>query len=146
MSKNFMWAAVVVVGALLCSGCASTPKRDLSRIQGSWVGAEIGGEKGECRMVIEGDTIKFQGAQPQEWYVGTMTLNPKVNPKQALLLIQACSYPKYVNQTAKAIYKLEGKTLKIAHNGPGTEAVPTAFERNLAAQTRAFAFTRQGNP
>ena len=146
MSKNFMWAAVVVVGILVSCGCASTPKRDLSRMQGTWVGKEIGGEKGECRTTIEGDTIKFQGAQPQEWYVGTLTLNPKLKPKQAMLLIQTCAFPKYVNQTAKAIYRLEGKSLTIAHNGPGNEAVPTAFKRDLAAQTRAFAFTRQNYP
>jgi uncharacterized protein (TIGR03067 family) len=142
MSKNIMWAAGVVVGTLLCCGCASTPKRDLSRMQGTWVGHEIGGEKGECRMTIEGDTIKFQGAQPQEWYVGTLTLNPKAEPKQVKLLIQACAYPKYVNQTANAIYRLEGKSLTLAHNEPGNEAVPKAFERNVADRTRAFAFTR----
>ena len=75
-----------------------------------------------------------------------MTLNPKAQPKQAMILIGECAFPKYVNQTAKAIYKLEGKSLTIAHNGPGNEAVPTAFERDLAAQTRAFAFTRQNYP
>jgi len=143
MRKNFAFAAVVVVGILLSCGCASTPKRDLSRWQGTWVGKEIDGETGECRMTIAGDTIKFQGARPQEWYVGTLTLNPKANPKQAMILVEACAFPKYVNQTVKAIYKLEGKSLTLAHNQPGNEAVPGVFAPNLASQTRAFLFTRQ---
>ena len=94
-------------------------------------------------MTIEGDTIKFQGAQQQEWYVGKLTLIPKANPKQAMLMIESCAYPKYVNETARAIYKLEGKSLMMAHNVPGKDTVPTAFAPNPAAQTRAFIFTRQ---
>ena len=59
------------------------------------------------------------------------------------MLMGECGFPKYVNQTAKAIYKLEGKSLTIAGNEPGKEAVPTAFERNPTSQTRAFVFTKQ---
>jgi hypothetical protein len=72
-----------------------------------------------------------------------LALSPKTHPKQAIILIEACAFPRYVNRLAKAIYKLEGKTLTIAGNEPGNEAVPTAFGRNPASQTRAFAFTRQ---
>lgn len=143
MRKHFTLAAVVVVGILLSCGCASTPKRDLSELQGTWVGEEIGGEKGECRVTIEGDSLKFQGARSQEWYAGKLTLNPKAHPKQAMIVIEACAFPKYVNQTTKAIYKLEGKSLTLAGHEPGNEAVPTAFERNPTSQTRAFVFTRQ---
>lgn len=143
MSKSATWVAVGILGILLSCGCTSPLKRDLSRLQGTWVGKEIGGEKGECRVTIDGDTIKFQGARPQEWYVGTLTLSPKKNPKQAMLLIEACAFPKYVSQIANTIYKLEGKSLSLANNQPGNDAVPTAFAPNPATQTRAFAFTRQ---
>src|ERR1039458_10086038 len=87
MRKNLTLAATVVVGILLCCGCASTPKRDLTKLQGTWVGEEIGGPKGECRMTVEGATLKFQGARAEEWYVATLTLNPKAQPKQALVRI-----------------------------------------------------------
>jgi hypothetical protein len=66
-----------------------------------------------------------------------MTLNPKAQPKQAMILIGECAFPKYVNQTAK------GKSLTLAGHEPGNEAVPTAFERSSTSQTRAFVFTRQ---
>ena len=143
MKISYTVAASVIVGMLLACGCASTPKRDLTRLQGTWVGEEVGGEKGECRMTIEGDTIKFQGARQQEWYVGRVALSPKAQPKQATILIESCPFPKYVNQTAKAIYKLEGTKLIIAGHEAGSVAVPTAFERSVSNQTRLFVLTRQ---
>jgi uncharacterized protein (TIGR03067 family) len=143
MRKNLTLAATVIVGMLLFYGCASRPKRDLTKLQGTWVGEEIGGPKGECKMTIEGATFKFQGARPEKWYVATLTLNPKVQPKQAMVRIGDCPVPKYVNQTTKAIYKLEGKTLTIAAHEPGDEAVPTTFEPGVGNRMRAFVFTRQ---
>jgi uncharacterized protein (TIGR03067 family) len=143
MRKNLTLVATVVVGILLSCGCASTPKHDLTRMQGTWVGEETGGPKGECRMTVEGATLKFQGARAEEWYVATLTLNPKAQPKQAMVRIGDCPVPKYVNQTAKAIYKLEGKTLTIAAHEPGDEAVPTTFELSAGSRMRAFVFTRQ---
>ena len=143
MRKDFALAAVAVAAVLLSCGCASTPKQDLSRLQGSWVGEEIGGQKGQCRMTVEGDTVKFQGALQQDWYVGTLTLDPKANPKQATVRVNDCGLRQYVNKTTRAIYKLEGKKLTLAAHEPGNEAVPTAFGHDPASQTRAFVFTRQ---
>jgi uncharacterized protein (TIGR03067 family) len=143
MRKNLTLAATIVVGILLSCGCASTPKHDLGRMQGIWVGEEIDGPKGECRMTVEGATFKFQGARAEEWYVGTLTLNPKTQPKQAMVKIVDCPVPRYINQTTKAIYQLEGKTLRIAAHEPGDEAVPTTLGRDPAGHTRAFVFNRQ---
>jgi uncharacterized protein (TIGR03067 family) len=142
MRKDFTLAAVAVAAFLLSCGCASTPQQVLSGLQGNWVGEEIGGEKGQCWMVIEGDTIKFQGARQQDWYVGTFTLNLNANPKRALVLIGDCGLRQYVGKTVQAIYKLEDKKLTLAGHEPGNEAVPTVFEHDAASQTRAFVFTR----
>jgi uncharacterized protein (TIGR03067 family) len=143
MRRSLTLAATVVVGIFLYCGCASTPKRDLTRLQGTWVGEEIGGPKGECRMTIEGTTFRFQGARAEEWYVATLTLNPKAQPKQAMVRIGDCPVPRYVNQTTKAIYKLEGKTLTIAAHEPGVEALPTTFEPSAGSRMRVFVFTWQ---
>jgi uncharacterized protein (TIGR03067 family) len=143
MRNALTLAAAALAAVLLSCGCASTPKNELAQLQGNWVGEEIGGEPGPCRMTLEGDTIKFQGMQRQDWYVGTLTLDPKAHPKQALLLIRDCGIRQYVNKTARAIYKLEDKKLTLASHEPGTNTVPTAFERDTASHRRAFVFTRQ---
>ena len=143
MRMNLTMAAVAVAAGLLFCGCASTPQGDLTQLQGNWVGEEIGGERGQCRMTLEGDTIKFQGAQRQDWYVGTLTIDPKAHPNQALLLIADCGVRQYVNKTARAIYKLDGKTLTLASHEPGNDSMPTAFGHDAASQTRAFVFTRR---
>jgi uncharacterized protein (TIGR03067 family) len=143
LRKDFTLAAVAVAAILLACGCASVPTSDPSLLQGTWIGEEIGGEKGPCRMAIEGDTIKFQGTRQQDWYVGTLTLTPNANPRQALVLIGDCGARQYVNKTVRAIYKLEGKQLTLAHHEPGNPAAPAAFGPDPASQTRAFVFTRQ---
>ncbi len=143
MRKEFTLAAIAVVAVWFSCGCASTPKSDLARLEGNWAGEGIGGEKAECRMTIQGDAIRFQGARRQDWYVGTLTLNPKARPSQALVLIGDCGFRQYVNKTTRAIYKLEGKTLTLAAHEPGNESAPTAFGRDPAGQTRAFVFNRQ---
>ena len=143
MRNALTLAAAVLAAVLLYCGCASTPKNEQAQLQGNWVGEEIGGEPGPCRMTLEGDTIKFQGAQRQDWYVGTLTIDPKAHPNQALLLIADCGVRQYVNKTARAIYKLDGKTLTLASHEPGNDSMPTAFGHDAASQTRAFVFTRR---
>ena len=143
MRKHFAVALLAIVGIMLSSGCASTPRHDLSRLQGMWVGKELGGGEGECRMSISGDAIRFQGARRQEWYIGKLTLIPHTDPRQATVLITECGFPQYANQTAKAIYKLDGKALTMAGHEPGNSAVPTSFEPSTNTQTRAFIFTKQ---
>ena len=140
---NIAMAAASVAAVLLSCGCASTPKHEMFRLQGNWVGEEIGGEKGRCQMTVEGDTIKFQGTQQQDWYVGTLTLNPKAEPKQAMMLMNDCGFRQYAGKTARGIYKLEGQRLTLAAHEPGNEAVPTTFGGDPGDQTRAFVFTRQ---
>jgi uncharacterized protein (TIGR03067 family) len=143
MRKCLALAAMAVAAVLLACGCASTPKHELSQLQGTWTGEELGGETAQCWMTIEGDTIKFQGTQQPDWYIGTLSLDPRAHPKQASALILDCGLRQYVNKTTLAIYKLEGKKLTMAANEPGNEAVPGSFGRDPAGQTRAFVFTRQ---
>jgi uncharacterized protein (TIGR03067 family) len=138
MKTNLAVAAFVVV-LVLCGGCASTSSHGLSRLQGTWIGHEIDGRSGECRMTISGDSLKFQGAQ-QEWYDAKLALIPRTSPNQADVLVKDCPAPQYIQKTAKAVYKLEGKTLTIAAHEPGDETLPTGFEKDN--RTRIFVFSR----
>lgn len=94
-------------------------------------------------MTVEGDTFKFQGARAGDWYVGALTLKPQIQPKQAMVKVVDCPVPRYVNQTTKAIYKLEGKTLTIGAHEPGSEEAPTTFDPAVDSRMRAFTFTKQ---
>ena len=138
--------AVSVAAMLLLLGCATTPKSGLAQLQGTWVGQEVGGQKGPCWMTIEGDTVKFQGTIQQDWFVGTVALDPKTNPMQATVLMIDCGLRQQVNKVARAIYKLEGNTLTLANHEPGDEAVPQSFAPDPATRTRAFVFTRRQPP
>ncbi|MBW2174600.1 MAG: hypothetical protein JRF64_08175, partial [Deltaproteobacteria bacterium] len=67
-----MAVALVITTVLMC-GCNSTedtPTSDLEKLQGTWVGKELG-QDGEAKLIFSGDTIDFKGVHPQEWYKGT---------------------------------------------------------------------------
>ena len=112
-------------------------------LQGTWVGQEVGRPQGEYRLTVSGNSIRFQGARAEEWYEATITLKPKANPKRAAAMIERCPAPQYVNKTANFIYKIEGRTLTLAGNEPGSEKEPTAFERNPDNPVRTFVFNKQ---
>jgi uncharacterized protein (TIGR03067 family) len=112
-------------------------------LQGTWVGQEVGGPQGECRLTVSGNFIKFQGTRAEEWYEATITLKPKANPKRAAARIERCPAPQYVNKTANFIYKIEGKTLTLAGSEPGSEKEPIAFEPNPDNPVRTFVLNKQ---
>ena len=132
----------IAVRAALGSQAAASAESEPA-LQGTWVGQEVGRPQRECRLTVSGNFIKFQGARAGDWYEATVTLKPKANPKRAAALIERCSAPQYVNKTANFIYKIEGRTLTLAGNEPGSEKEPTAFERNPDNPVRTFVFKKQ---
>lgn len=141
-------ATALLFTAVSLSGCGSAqeaPVSDLDRLQGTWVGTELGRE-GEVKVVISGDTIHFIGANPQEWYKGTMTLHEESNPRQADYTISECAMPEYVGKISKGIYKLDEGTdaLTLAGSEPGDESRPSTFEPS--GGTRIFDLALQVLP
>jgi uncharacterized protein (TIGR03067 family) len=158
--KVMLWAktriAVIITSAIVLAGCGTTIAAIAAlgsqaaasaeiepALQGTWVGQEVGGPQGECRLIVSGNSIKFQGARAEEWYEATITLKAKASPKHVAVLIERCPAPQYVNKTTNFIYKIEGKTLTLAGNEPGSEKEPTAFERNPDNPVRTFVFNKQ---
>jgi hypothetical protein len=115
---------------------------DAAALQGNWVGKEVGGASGECRLTVTGNLVRFQGAVAQEWYEGRLALQPSTSPKQAMVVIQRCALPQYLGKTENFIFKIEGMKLTLAGNEPGKDTIPTAFERSPASETRLFEFTK----
>ena len=139
---RFMPIALVITTVFMC-GCNSTddtPTSDLEKIQGTWVGKELGRD-GEAKVIFSGDTIDFKGAHPQEWYKGIAVINQEMTPRQADFTISECAMPDYIGKIAKSIYKLEESTLTIAGSEPGDDSRPTSFEPS--GGTRVFKFILQ---
>jgi uncharacterized protein (TIGR03067 family) len=137
-------AAIAVKAAFGAQAAASTEGE--AALQGTWVGTEVRGPEGECRLTITGNSMKFQGARAEEWYEAKLTLKPTANPKRATVLIEKCPAPQYVNKTANFIYKIEEKTLTLAGNEPGSEREPAGFERSADNPVRIFVLNKQKAP
>jgi len=141
---RFMPVALVITTVLMC-GCNSpddTSVTDLNKLQGTWVGKELGRD-GEARIIFSGETIDFKGAHPQEWYKGIAVINTELTPRQADFTISECAMPDYVGKIAKAIYKLEESTLTLAGSEPGNESRPTSFDPSEGIRVFQFELKRE---
>jgi uncharacterized protein (TIGR03067 family) len=122
----FAMLVAVLVGLSACSK-QSGSKPDSAVIQGNWEGKEDPAKPSES-LVLSGNTLEFHGSNPQEWYKGTFVLHEDANPKQMIITITDCPFPKYVGKVANAIYRVENGTLTIAGNEPGKPNMPTGFD------------------
>jgi uncharacterized protein (TIGR03067 family) len=143
MQKKCRWAAALVLSGLAFCGCGGGPAAKVTELEGAWVGQEVAGFPGECRLTVAGDQMKFQGARSNEWYEASLTLDQTARPRRAIIHISACPLPQYVNKDAHGIYKLENTTLTIAANEPGVAVVPTEFLRSATNHSRVFVFTKR---
>jgi hypothetical protein len=143
MRRTPILAVVFVLSGLVYCGCGDRSKSNLTELEGTWVGQEVDGPKGECRMTVLDKHMKFQGARTNEWYSASLTLNQSTSPKQAVIHIEECGFPQYVNKNTRAIYKLEKNTLTIGANEPGVDVTSTEFQRSATNRTRGFVFTKQ---
>ena len=111
-----------------------------TELEGTWVGTEVGGYGGQWSFIISGDKVKVKGPEV-ELYSGTLTLNPKPNPKQANFKVEKCSMTQYVGETALGIYKLQGNKLTLAANEPGSMSRPNSLTSGGGG--RVFSLTRK---
>ncbi|MBN2132287.1 MAG: TIGR03067 domain-containing protein [Sedimentisphaerales bacterium] len=146
-AKHYSEIAICLAAILAASvgGCKSEPEppvevSDMDRLQGTWVGTEVGNDERQWTLTISGTKVDVNGPGPED-YSGTMKLNTEVEPKQADLLVEDCAVQQYVGTTSLAIYKIEGDTFTMAGNEPGSTVRPTQFEGG--GGTRLFVLTKQ---
>jgi uncharacterized protein (TIGR03067 family) len=167
MKRTFKILSLATCGALLLAfvGCGSAEKTEAAKtaqpevaktaqpeaikappsdsvaLQGKWKGQEATGENHDpCYLVISGNDLEFRGADPREFYKMTFALKEDAQPHQFSGNIKECAVPDYVGKMARAIYRLEGGTLTIAGNEPGSPAPPDRFD---APETRRFVFKKE---
>lgn len=122
-------ALTVLVGTTACSTMRPS---DAARLQGAWVGTQFNGND-RGTFIVSGNTFEFRGSDPRVWYKGTFKLRNDTQPKQFIAHIADTGLPQYVGTDTIAIYKIEGDTLTIAADEPGTADAPTGFDAPGAA-------------
>jgi uncharacterized protein (TIGR03067 family) len=143
MKRTCSLAILFGLSGLIYCGCGGGSKPNLRELEGTWVGQEVDGPGGSCRMTVLGNRMKFQGAPTNEWYNAVLTLTQTNSPKQAVIQIEECGFPQYVSKKARAIYRLENNMLTIAANEPGVDVTPTEFRGSATNHSRVFVFTKQ---
>ncbi|MFC1763449.1 protein kinase [Planctomycetota bacterium] len=118
-------SSVTIVPVMDRNSTDDTTVSDLDRLQGTWVGNELG-QGGEVKWTLSGNRVHY--VLGQAWHKGTFVLNEESSPKQADFTIKESFMAEFVGQTAKCIYELKNTSLKLAGSHPGVETRPSDFE------------------
>jgi RNA polymerase sigma factor (sigma-70 family) len=140
-------AVGISIGVLVTVGTAVllvqeiSRRPDMSDLQGTWRGEELGAGRvpGPVQITLHGTTIDFRGADPREWYKATVSLRENTKPKQLSYVVTECSEPDYVGKTGYGIYAFENAGFKLSANEPGVQSVPASFN---APGVRQFLFKK----
>ena len=119
-----MALAVTTLSILMPWGLLSTQAPDaasqptaaeLQPLPGSWEGVLVGREAaGKVSITITGNSLHFQGLNPDEWYETTFTLPAGTYPRQLHATIRDCPHPcDDIGKAVFAIYKVEDGTLTL---------------------------------
>jgi uncharacterized protein (TIGR03067 family) len=114
------------LGILLVTGVApgGEAKKDLDKLQGKWA-AELDGKKVELKFTKDQFVIAFSDGTKEVMFKGTVKIDAGSKPKHIDLTIEEGE--KFVGETARGIYELDGDTLKWCSNAPGKADRPTEF-------------------
>jgi len=127
------------------AGVDPGPARPAARLQGRWIGREVGQER-EAEMTVTGHSVKFRLPAHDEWYVGRLGALEPTDRDGVFALdleITECVAPEYVGCVAHALVRLGRDRLTLAGTEPGRTPRPKGFEPDR--DTRVFVFERVGD-
>ena len=123
----------------LLAGCATHPSTEakLLRLQGSWEGVMVGGEKeGKITITITGNSLHFHGLNTNEVYDATFTLPAETNPHQLRATITNAVHPNMGGVVVRAIFKTGDGNLTLALNQDPEQEPPKRFGEGEPAVAR----------
>ena len=127
----FMFIALILCG--LNPAMGEEPSDKLAALQGTWKGTEAGREKnGSCTLMIEGNSLHFQGWNKAEWYKGTIKLSTDKNLERLQGTVTDCPVPEFVGKTSLSVYSIEDGKLTLVGRRPGDPEPPTGFNDTRA--------------
>lgn len=101
---------------------APQPVIEVQHLQGTWEGAFVVGDTpGKITLRFEGNSLRFQGPKPGDWYEATFTLKEGVLPQQMVATITGSNLPRDVGKVVDAVLKIEDGTLFLAGLDPDGE-------------------------
>ncbi len=115
--------------ALVRAQLAAPPRASQAQLQGSWEGVQIG-QAGKYSVAIAGNSLRYEGPKPNEWYETTFTLPAGEYPQQLHATITGCPRKDDIGRKVVAIFKIEDGTLTLAGYDPDSQDSPDPFEDN----------------
>jgi uncharacterized protein (TIGR03067 family) len=78
-------------------------------------------------MTVSGHTLRFHGADPNDWLTGTFVLDENASPKRFAGVVMDCGSADYIGKKCCAIYKIEDGALTVSGYEPGVTDFPATF-------------------
>jgi uncharacterized protein (TIGR03067 family) len=117
-------------------------QENVTQLEGTWVGSEMGGRAGEWTVVVSENHVEVNGPDGES-YKGIFTLDSAAGPKRVDILLKDCSQQEYVGKTALGIYRLDGDKLTLASNEPGAAIRPEPASLQTGQDARVWTLTKQ---
>ena len=114
------------LGILLLAGLApgGDAKKDKDKLQGKWL-AELDGKKAELKLTKDKFSMTMSEGDQKKVFKGTVKIDAASKPKRIDFTNEEGD--KFVGDTARGIYELDGDSLKWCSSHPGKEDRPTEF-------------------
>jgi uncharacterized protein (TIGR03067 family) len=114
------------LGILLLASIATggDADKELEKLQGKWI-AELEGKKAELKFTKDSFAITFSDGTKDLTFKGMVKLDPSKKPKHMDMTINEGEI--FKGEIARAIYELDGDTLKWCANEPGKADRPQEF-------------------
>jgi RNA polymerase sigma-70 factor (ECF subfamily) len=131
---------------------AADALNEKEKLQGTWRFVTVE-EQGQSReedannprqLIFSGDEFRIQ-AGDRTMYLGKFTIDPSRKPKTMDLEITESTKKGAAGTTARAIYVLEGDTLKWCVSEPGVTEHPREFSAPAGAKIMLVTLKREGN-
>ena len=114
------------LGILLLTGLApgGDAKKDEDKLQGKWL-AELDGKKLELKLTKGKFDMTMSDGDQKKVFKGTVKIDAASKPKHIDFTIDEGD--RFVGDTARGIYELDGDTLKWCSSAPGKDDRPKEF-------------------
>ena len=143
-SRDVMLGSAVVVAFACGLGCGAGGNQSSGdpALVGTWVGTVSGDNVTVWTFTFTPTDVDVKMATFAA-YKGTYAADASSDPKRITVTITDSPISTYIGQNSNGIYKIEGSTLTLAANQPGTTSRPTDFIPTADGVTEVFTLTEQ---
>ena len=119
----------VLLSVFILFSASSLAGETKGKLQGKWVGPEVGADAGEWTFAFADSILTATGPNPGEYYKGRITYIDDEKFNKIEVTFTDASEPAAVGMMTTVIYKIEKNKMTFVAGDPEYGTVPASFEK-----------------